>query len=648
MNPALDRAATDDLADGRAAYLAELARSARPRRRLTVSEWADAHRVLSPKGASEPGPWRTSRTPYLREIMDCLSARSPVRRVVFMKSAQVGATECGLNWIGYVLHHAPAPMLVVLPTLEVRKRWVRQRLDPMLAETPVLTEIVDARRRRDGANAEDIKDFPGGMLVLGGANSPASLASMPIKYVLCDEVDRFPWEIGQEGDPLGLIDERTKTFPRRKVMLVSTPTVADASRIEEEYARTDRRRYHVPCPHCGEWLVLRWSQLRWDRALTRAVYVCEHCGSEIEERCKPDMLARGRWVPEDPSRPSDVRGYHINGLYAPLGLGHGWLDLAREFVHVHDDKAKLKRFVNTALGETWKDRSRDVTARDVAARAEDWPARVAPPGCILLTLGVDVQDDRLALLLTGWGRGEACFVLDWLELPGDPARPELWSRLSEYLHTPVTSAWGRPLRIAAAAIDSGGHHTHDVYAFVRQQGDRRVMAVKGASTRGKPVLAPRPTAQDVNWRGRTIPKGVKLWTVGADTAKAVLYNRLAGDADQAPEDRLVRFCADLGADFYRQLTAEIYDPEKNRWVLRRGRRNEALDCWVYAYAAAQHPEVRVHRLRERDWARMERALQAEPDAPPEARTDVPAPAAGGKRRRRPRRRGGLAPDDWSL
>ncbi len=644
MTPAT--AVPADLADGRSTFLAELARAARPRRRLTVSEWADAHRVLSPKGASEPGPWRTSRTPYLREIMDCLSARSPVRRIVFMKSAQVGATECGLNWIGYVLHHAPAPMLVVLPTLEVRKRWVRQRLEPLLTETPVLASIFDARRRRDGANAEDIKDFPGGMLVLGGANSPASLASMPIKYVLCDEVDRFPWEVGQEGDPLGLIDERTKTFPRRKVMLVSTPTVAEASRIEEEYLRTDRRRYHVPCPHCGEWLVLRWSQLRWDRALTRAVYVCEHCGSEIEERHKPEMLAAGRWVAEDPSRPADVRGYHINGLYAPLGLGHSWLELAREFVQVHDDKAKLKRFVNTALGETWEDRSRDVSPRELASRAEDWPSRLAPPGCMILTLGVDVQDDRLALLLTGWGRGETCYVLDWLELPGDPARPALWSRLSEYLHTPVESAWGRPLRISAAAIDTGGHHTHDVYAFVRQTGDRRIMAVKGASTPGKPILSPRPKPQDVNWRGRTIPKGVRLWIVGTDTAKSTLFSRLAGDRDQPPEDRLVRFASDLDDDFYRQLTAEAFDPEKNRWVLRRGRRNEALDCWVYACAAAQHPEVRVHRLRDRDWDRLEATLKADDPGPSRAAEadERPTPA---KRRRKPRR-GGLAPDDWTI
>jgi len=210
-------------------FYALLARSVRPRPLTTVSAWSDKYRILTSKGSGEPGQWRTDRTPYLREILDSLSVNSPAQRIVLMFAAQLGKTEVGLNWIGYVMQHAPGPMLTVLPTLEVRKRWVRQRLDPLLTETPVIRALFDARRARDAGNAEDMKDFPGGMLVIGGANSPASLASMPIRYVLCDEVDRFPWEVGQEGDPLGLIDERTKTFPRRKVLLVSTPTVKGAA-----------------------------------------------------------------------------------------------------------------------------------------------------------------------------------------------------------------------------------------------------------------------------------------------------------------------------------------------------------------------------------------------------------------------------------
>jgi hypothetical protein len=278
-----------------------------------------------------PGNWVTDHMPHLREILDCLSDASAVKRVVLAFCAQMGKTEVGLNWIGYVIDHNPRPMLVVLPTLEVRKRWVLQRLDPLITETPCLVEIF-GQQTRDAANSQDVKDFPGGLLVLGGANSPASLASMPICYVLCDEVDRFPWEVGKEGDPLGLIDERTKTFPRRKALLVSTPTIKDASRIWEEFLNSDQRYRHVSCPHCGEMQVLKWGNLRWEKdaktgRVTHAYYVCEHSGCIIEETAKVSMLPRAQWIPHNPGH--DVRGYHINGLYAPIGLGFSWLELAQ-------------------------------------------------------------------------------------------------------------------------------------------------------------------------------------------------------------------------------------------------------------------------------------------------------------------------------
>ena len=329
MNCATRRSITP-LPNGRESLYGAVADACRPRPLTTVSAWADQYRILSSKASGEPGPWRTARTPYLREIMDGLSASSPVQRLVLQFAAQTGKTEVGLGWIGYVMHHSPAPMLVVVPTLEVRKRWTKQRLDPLINETPALRELL-ANRKRDAANAEDMKDFPGGILVIGGANSPASLASMPIRYVLCDEVDRFPWEVGQEGDPLGLIDERTKTFPRRKVLLVSTPTVKGLSRIETEYEKSDMRQYHVPCPHCGEYQVLRWRHDDGSYGLVHSAatgatrYACRACGTLIDEHHKPAMLERGLWIPRHPERP--VRGYHLSGLYSPLGLGFTWSEL---------------------------------------------------------------------------------------------------------------------------------------------------------------------------------------------------------------------------------------------------------------------------------------------------------------------------------
>ena len=665
------------LASGAAVVESAFYRHIAPVKKLTVSQWADGHRVLSSKGSSESGPWRTSRTPYLKEPMDCLSAKSPVRRVVMMSCTQIGKTEIGLNWIGYIIGHAPQPMLVVVPTLEVRKRWVGQRLDPMLVECPALAKLFDAKRTRARANSEDMKDFPAGFLVVGGANSPASLASMPIGAMLLDEVDRFPWDVGGEGDPVGLLDERQKTFPRRKMLLVSTPTMKDASRIEEEYQASDQRRYNVPCPHCDDALVLQWKNLRWNRALTRAVYVCEHCGSEIDEYHKTRMLAAGQWVPENPA--SKVRGYHINALYAPLGLGFTWLELAQKWTEAQDDTAKLKRFVNTSLAETWEDRSREIKAEGLAERADQYALRQVPTGSLVITIGVDTQDDRLAVQAVGWGRNETASVLDYLELPGSPGlspiwlglvhpllqarrytlaqvaaaadanlgfreriltgfkalgvnrvqvaetigrkaadlfdmRPndwpgDVWFDLVAYIATPFINTFGQEIAVSAVAIDSGGHHTHDVYNFVRSKPAPRVLAIQGSNIPNKPILAGRPLLQDVDWKGRTIKKGVGLWKVGTDTAKHTLFNRLIADGQLDASQRKIHFSGGLPLDYFQQLVSEHFDPEKNKWCKRRGRRNEGLDTMVYALAAAYHPQVRIHAMRARDWQRLEAVLE---------------------------------------
>ena len=598
-----------------------LAQVTRPRSPLTVSQWADAHRELSAKGSSERGRWKTDRTPFLREIMDCLSDRSPVRRVTVMKSTQLGATEVALNWIGYTITHTPGPMLVVVPTLDVLDRWVMQRLDPLLRETPIITEVFDAFRQRAAANSRVIKDFPGGMLVLSGANSPASLSSMPMQYVVCDEVDRFPWEAGDEGDPLGLIDQRTATFPMRKVLLISSPTMKDASRIEEEFLASDQRRYTVPCPHCGERQWLKWENLQWDKPFKRCWYVCESSGCIIEEYNKPGMLAAGRWEPQNPEADPLRRGYHLNGLYAPIGLNYSWHELVSRWLDAQGDPGKLKRFVNTTIGETWEDRSRDVKPSALSARVEPPELRQIPRGCLLLTAGVDTQDDRLAVHIVGWGRGLRAWIIDYLELPGDPHQDPLWMRLSEILHTPMVNASGQELRIRCAAIDSGGHHTHAVYHYVRSasRGDYgyhprgiTLMAIKGASMPSKPVLAGRPAKLDINFRGKAIRGGVDLWTVGVDTAKHNLYGRLSGDGPLPPEERALRFPTGLDEEYFRMLTAEVFNPERNRWEIRRGRRNEALDTWVYAFAAAHHPSLRAHAWRAREWDGL--SSQLEPDA----------------------------------
>lgn len=593
--------------------------------RLSVSEWADQHRRLPSKGASEPGRWRTARVPFIREIMDCLSPHHPARRVVFCKSTQVAGTEAGLNWIGYVISNNPAPMLVVQPTVEIGELFSKQRLQPMIDEAPTLRAIIPPARSRDSGNTTLIKEFPGGLLRITGSNSAAGLRSMPAKFLFMDEVDAYDQDVEGEGDPVTLAERRTSTFPRRKILMVSTPTIRGASRIDAEYLASDQRRYHVPCPHCGEYQHLKWANLGWDEALTAAWYNCEHCGVSIAEHEKPAMLAAGRWVAAHPER--EVAGFHINALYTPIGLGDSWLDHARRWRDVQADAAQLKSFINTVLGEAWEDRSSDLKPNELAARAEAYPLRSVPVGCLLLTAGVDTQDDRLEVQVVGWGRGETLWVLDYQIIVGSPALEETWQKLDNYLQQPFTNAYGLPLKIEATAIDSGGHHTHTVYNFCRWRAHRRVIAIRGVPTPNKAVLG-RPSNVDVKAGGSTHKAGVQLWPVGSDTGKSAIYARLKADGSTEITRRKLHFPQGLAEDYYEQLTAETFDPSKNRWLLKKGRRNEALDTMVYATAAAQHPDLNVHKARDADWMQLEHLLQPMHRdlfaAPPQA---IPPPAA---------------------
>ena len=288
---------------------------------LTVSEWADRHRLLSPRASAEPGRYRTDRTPYIREIVDALSPMNPTRRVVVMKSAQVGFTEGGNNWIGYVIHHAPGPMLAVQPTVELAKRFSRQRVDPLISESPSLRERVRPARSRDAGNTVLSKEFPAGLLVITGANSAVGLRSMPARYLFLDEVDAYPPSADEEGDPVALAEARTRTFSwRSKVLLGSTPTIHGLSRIEREYETTDQRRFFVPCPYCQEKQWLRFERLCWEKGRPQTThYICAACDGRIEERHKTAMLAAGEWRSTAESQDPGTIGFHVSALYSPVG-----------------------------------------------------------------------------------------------------------------------------------------------------------------------------------------------------------------------------------------------------------------------------------------------------------------------------------------
>ena len=558
----------------------------RPETPLTVSEWADLHRRLSSKASAEPGPWRTDRTPYLREPMDCLSSESPVQRVVMMFAAQTGKTEAGSNWLGYVIDHAPGPMLCVQPTIEMAKRLSKQRLESMITETPVLAAKIAPARSRDSGNTMFSKEFSGGIMLMAGANSATGLRSAPCRYLFCDEVDAFPADVDGEGDPVSLAERRTTTFARRKILLTSTPTVKDFSRIEAEYQRSDQRRFYVPCPACGAMEWLKWGQLKWaDGQPETARYQCEHCGERFEEMHKPAMLRGGEWRATAPSN-GRTAGFHLSGLYSPLGWC-SWEQLVDDFLRAKGDAPALKSFVNTRLAETWEeDYAAKVSADGLLARRLDYKPGMCPAGVVLLTAGVDVQDNRLAVSVWGWGEGETGWLVWHQELMGDPTQTEVWEQLDHVLATEWETECGKHLKLAQVAVDSGGHCTHEVYRYVRDRGSRGVVAIKGSSRRNSPAVG-KGSKVDVNWRGKVIKRGVTLYQLGTDTIKTTLFGRLRHNETMGG----LNFGLAADDEYFRQLTSERQALRYHRgfpireWVKKAGDRNEALDCAVYGYAA---------------------------------------------------------------
>ena len=582
----------------------------RPEQALTVSEWADKHRRLSSKASAEPGPWRTNRTPYLREPMDCLSSNSSVQRVVMMFAAQTGKTEAGANWLGYVIDHAPGPMLLVQPTVEMAKRLSKQRLESLITETPVLAEKIAPSRSRDSGNTMFAKDFPGGMMLLTGSNSATGLRSTPCRYIFCDEIDAFPSDVDGEGDPVSLAEKRATTFARRKILLTSTPTVKDFSRIEAEYERSDQRRFYVPCPCCSVMQWLKWPQLKWDNNdPVTAAYECEVCHERFAEIHKPAMLRNGEWRATAPSN-GKTAGFHLSGLYSPLGW-LSWADMVDDFLRAKTDAPMLKSFVNTRLAETWEeDFASKVSADGLLERCEHYQAAMVPEGGLALTVGVDVQDNRLAISVWAWGREEEGWLLDHQEIYGDPSRQELWKQLDEVVLREWPHAVGPAMRPDVVAIDSGGHFTAEVYQYARERARQGVVAIKGQSQRGKPPIG-KGSKVDVNHQGRTLKRGAVVYMVGGDTVKTTLFGRLKHSERGAG---FLHFHMGTTGEYFEQLTAEKPVLRYNRggfptreWVKKPSARNETLDCLVYAYAAMNLMYQRFDRRT--IWDQLEKRLE---------------------------------------
>ncbi|MBA2923609.1 phage terminase large subunit family protein [Pseudomonas sp. P7] len=607
-----------EIPDGAEVYREAYFRGLQPDPDVWIDQWADEYmRIPRDSGAAEPGQYRTSRTPYAREPMRCLSPAHPCKRVITMVASQLMKTQIGLNWMGGLIHMAPSNILALLPSLGLAKR-VSSRISKTIKATPVLRERVASSRSRDSRNTMDTKEFEGGSLYVTTAGSAANLAELSARYIYGDEVDRWEVDVGDEGDPIELAETRGSTFGRNaKFYFSSSPTIKGASRIADLFESSDQRYYYVPCPHCGHMQVLEWENLLYSADFSVVHYKCAASGLDcdvlIEEHFKGQMLAKGEWRSHTQGDGETV-GFHLNALYSPPGW-MDWRSLAKQFEKAKKAQAKgdlepMQVFYNTRLAKVW-DSAQEQTKASVLierARREGFSLGAVPAAVMMITGSVDVQADRLEFMAMGWGVGMERWVIDHRVIAGDPSDERTWAVLDELLKERYRHPCGVGLGILAVAVDSGGHHTDEVYQFCRVRRWRNIFAIKGASKPGKPVIAQRPSMVDVTWKGQTERGGAELWFVGTDTAKDWIYNRYPFESGPGA----VHFANDLPDEFFVQCVAErkvakyVRGHKRIEWIKGKAERNEALDLMVYCLAMAHY--LGINRYQEHDWERVRNSL----------------------------------------
>lgn len=566
--------------------LARCVATLKPPPELTLSQWADRYRMLSAESSAEPGRWHTDKAPYQREIMDAIGDPH-IRRVVIMCAAQLGKTELLLNILGYFMAYAPAPILVMQPTLDMGQTFSKDRLAPMIRDTPVLRGLVDVKSRYAG-NTILKKNFPGGHITIVGANSATGLASRPIKVLLADEVDRYPGSAGTEGDPLSLAQKRQTTFWDKKTVMVSTPVIKGHSRIETEYNQSTREEWNVPCPECGHYQPFVWANLIFDPddLQKEIVYKCERCGCVANEYRWKQQSQQGRFVAENPG--AETRGFHLNTLASTFC---GWKEIVQKFIVAKEQLDQgnpegMKVWVNTELGETWEERGEQVEDTELFNRREIYDA-VVPEEVLVLTAGVDVQDDRFEVEIVGWGVGKESWGIRYQKIYGDMLKEQVWEDLDAFLQTVWCKKDGTALRIISCCIDSGGHHTDQVYRFTKERYERGVWAIKGKGGAEVPYIR-NPTT---NNRVKT-----PLFIIGVDAGKVLLYQRLRHNT-KGPNYCHFPANEEAGYDetYFKGLTSEkmVVRFRKGHsvtvWELKdsKYKRNEPLDLRNYATAALE-------------------------------------------------------------
>ncbi|QQE75709.1 phage terminase large subunit family protein [Brevibacillus composti] len=547
---------------------------------LTITEWADRYRYLSPESSAEPGKYRSERAPYQREMMDAISDPE-VQEVVFMMGSQLGKTLTQENVIGYYIDQDPSPMMLVMPTLDMSKAFSKDRLSTMVRDTPVLRDkIADAKAKVSG-NTILHKSFPGGHITLVGSNSPASLASRPIRILLVDELDRF--EATSEGDALDLAKRRTATFANRKIVIASTPTIKDQSRIEQLYKKTSSMgTWQLPCPQCGEYQPLEWSRVMFESVSMR----CMHCGfdsPEIEWK-KQQIAGKGKWVHEHPER--KVKGFHMNALASPWTR---WAEMIEIFQVANEElkngnPKQMQVFVNTLLSETWEDYTGDTLDQDdLLKRREDYDAEL-PPGVLILTMAVDTQNDRLEYEVVGWGKDEEAWGIEKGIIWGKPDDKRTWQMLDDKRKQTWHFADGTGMVVACTCVDSGGHFTDEVYKYCVQNLQERVFPIKGEGGDGIPLV--HKVSRNNKYR-------LPLILLGVDAGKTAIMQRLQ---ISEPGARYFHFPKEDGRGYdqvyFAGLVSErqVFRKKGGQVVMvwenvAKDRRNEPLDLRVYGMAA---------------------------------------------------------------
>lgn len=582
----------------------------KPPEKLTVSQWADKYRVLTSESSAETGRYRTSRAPYQREIMDAFTQPN-IYDLSIMASSQSGKTECELNMIGYVIDNDPGPILFVQPTDKTAEDYSKRRVQPMISASPTLREKVYKAKSRDSSNTITMKYFPGGSLSIVGANSPADLASKPIRYLFFDEVDRFPASAGTEGSPLGLAERRTETFRHnRKIVRTSSPGNKGASEIEKAYLKGTQEEWHTECPHCHEYSFIRFQDIHFEKEefentdgekdfkITYVAWKCPHCKQETpEHQCK---RLPAKWVANNPRAVENgVRSFRLNAFMSPWS---SWAEICREFLKAGKDPEKLKVVVNTMFGESWEVRETNGLDEALFRRREPYAAEV-PNGVLVLTMGVDTQDNRLEYEVVGWDREGQSWGISRGVIPGRADTPEVWDEVDGLLDREWRMLDGVRLRISATFIDSGGHFTQEVYRECGKREPRHVWAIKGEPGEGKPYCRPmkRSTGDDNHVK----------FMLGVDQGKeGIMYEA----AITEPGPHYMHFPTDFRAgydkDFFRGLISEkmvIHRQNRRNAIVweKVHERNEPLDCRNYARAAYRYFNWRFDAI--------ERAIKGEPE-----------------------------------